>query len=110
MTHPDELPDSAIWEASGGVRIPLKDMGETHLRNATRHMRKALAEAEISDEYDGPAYRDEDNIDDITEKLLKLEGETERRLNNKPSGPKSLPITKARQEAEDTYQRMIRRD
>ena len=95
MTHPDELPDHEVWETSDGVRIPLKDMGETHLRNATNYMRRTIADS-----------NNETEMEDIAEKLDKLEGEVERRLNTERPSPKSLPITKARQEAEDNYRRL----
>ena len=109
MTRTDDLPDSEIWEASGGVRIPLKDMGENHLRNATKYIRKAIMDGNYF--IDGMS-KDEGELigKEMATKLIKLEGEVKRRSNNKPSGPKSLPITKARQEAEDTYRRMMRRD
>ena len=44
---------------------------------------------------------------EVRAKLAKLEGEVARRLNDDGS-PKSLPITQARQDAEDAYRRMGR--
>ena len=101
MTHVDELPDEEVWVASGGVRIPLVKMSDKHLRNATNHMRKALT--------DTPS-EDEEALEDMTEKIDKLEGEVARRLNDDTgsTSPKSLPITQARQDAEDAYRRMGR--
>lgn len=105
MTHVDDLPDEEVW-VSGGVRIPLVKMSDTHLRNATNYMKRKLVEAEGS----GWELADKETsagvsleLADMEDKLERLEGEVERRLNN---GPQSLPITKTRQEAEEAYRRM----
>ena len=110
MTDIDELPDEEVWVASGDVRIPLVNMSDNHLRNATNYMKKAL---------DDDENEDEDILADIEEKLGKLEGEVARRLNveqpkrssfdkPQPLRPPSLPITQVRQAAEDAYRGMKR--
>ena len=80
MTHPDDLPDDEVWVTSGDVRIPLVELSEKHLRNATNHMKKTL-DADVSE--------DEDILADIVGKVEKLEDEIARRLNIKP--PKRSP-------------------
>ncbi len=93
-SNADDLPDSEVWIASGGVRIPLVDMGDKHLRNATNYMQKQL---------DDTPSEDETTYEDVMEKLRKLTGEIDRRLN---IGPESLPITETRLQAEEAYRRM----
>ncbi len=94
--NPDDLPDEEVWVTSGDVRIALIDMGEKHLRNAVNYMLKAQQEADSEGESDP----------DVEEKLNKLLGETERRLNLEPQKPESLPITQTRLDAQEAYRRM----
>ena len=107
MTKADDLPDSEVWIASGDYRVALVDMTESHLRNATKYMQKALRETTMTS-------GDETELEEMSEKLRKLEGEIERRLNSSPEErvgtqrpPESLLITEAMRKAEHNYRKMM---
>ena len=100
MTRADDLPDSKVWIASGNVRIPLTDMSETHLRNATKYMQKAIVDG---------MHEDETEMEEMAARLFKLEGEIERRSTT-PGGKshfQSIPITASMQQAADNYRKMM---
>lgn len=110
MRHVEELPDEEVWETSGGIKVPLKAMSTTHLRNALRYMKRVLREADTSGWEDAPNGADQQlgfEIESMEEKVGKLEGETVRRLNNKGQGSESLPITASMRQAEEDYRTLM---
>lgn len=110
-TSVDNLPeDEEVWIASGGVKIPFKDLSDQHLTNAHAHLTEKFNELNNSNHVD---EQGELELDDMEEKLGRLEGEIRRRLNNKAERLKltespSLSITEARRQAEETYRRLKR--
>lgn len=72
----DELPDEEVWVTSDSVRIPFKELSDKHLTNAHAHLTQKFDELNNSDHVD---EQGEHELDDMEEKLGKLEVEQRRR-------------------------------